>query len=80
MPKQMPLRIILFSGITTSMFLYILFSSSIVALFSVDLDVFKNILDLPKHGFKLYALDISEASVDVLKVRPRPSSNTYVML
>ena len=49
------------------MFLYVLFSSSIVALFSVD--VFKSMLDLPKHGFTLYALDISEVSVDVLKVR-----------
>ena len=51
------------------MILYFLFSSSIVALFSVDVDIFKHMLDLPKHGFKLYALDISEDSADILKVR-----------
>ena len=48
----------------------VLLLSSIVALFSVDVDVFKSMLDLPQHGFTLlYALDISEVSLDVLKVR-----------
>ena len=49
--------------------LYLLLSSSIVALISVDVDMFKDMLDLPTHGFKLYALDISEVATDVLTVR-----------
>ena len=69
-PKEASLRTVLFSGIFFSMALYLLFASSIVAMFSVDVDIVRNVLDLPKHGFKLYALNITEASADVLNVRP----------
>ena len=48
--------------------LYVVYSSSIIALFSVDVDEFKNVLDLPKHGVKLYALNVSETNADILRV------------
>ena len=49
--------------------LYVVYSSSIIALFSVDVDEFKNVLDMPKHGIKLYALNVSETNADILRVR-----------